>query len=56
MDVHIKNTKKIDDAYIGGLYSQKIKTLKTSKLKTRKIKSLMEEDVKIIVYIVTNFS
>ena len=32
--------------FFEGLHSQKIKTLKTSKLKTRKIKSLMEEGKK----------
>ena len=31
--------------FFEGLYSQKINTLETSKLKTRKIKSLMEEEI-----------
>ena len=36
----------IYNTYIEGLYSQKKnKTLKTSKLKTKKIKSIMEEEI-----------
>ena len=31
--------------FFEGLYSQKIKTLKTTKSKTRKIKFLMEEEI-----------
>ena len=39
MDVYIQQV------FFEGLYSQKIKTLKTSKLKTRTLKSLMEEEI-----------